>query len=409
MTRGPTPRPSTIFSICLVVVLLLASCGGPKKIVTNPSMPPPAPPRESVSPARPVPEKAAELPPPAEEKREKLPAPPKPKTVLVAAVGDIMMGTENLLPEDGGVGLFTEPKPYLHMAGITFGNLEGPLTDRGSPTKVSQSGVSYCFRTPPHYARFLKEAGFNMVSIANNHINDYGPEGKEQTIATLEEYDIGWSGPPGTVARKTVNGLDVVMVAFHTSSHSHWVNDISEAGRIVSDLAGQNDVVIVSFHGGAEGAEATHVPIGNEIYHGEDRGDLRRFSHEVVDAGADLVIGHGPHVPRGIELYKNRLIAYSLGNFCTTKGINVRDNNGLAPLLLVRLDHHGALMEGKIISFKQQFGQHPRLDLTGQAADFMARLSREDFPDTCALHPDGTIIAAQPNLQAGQNIPPPVH
>ena len=90
-----------------------------------------------------------------------------------------------------------------------------------------------------------------------------------------------------------------------------------------------HDIVIVSFHGGAEGSKALHVPYGQETFYGENRGHLREFTHTVIDAGADLVWGHGPHVLRGMEVYKDRLIAYSLGNFATYGRFNTRGQQGL--------------------------------------------------------------------------------
>ena len=108
-------------------------------------------------------------------------------------MGDIMMGTENLLPEDGGAGSFAAVKEFLADADVIFGNLEGPLTDRGACTKKTGTGKAYCFRTPPGYVKWLKDAGFTMVSLANNHNADYGPEGKKQTIELLDGNGIAWS------------------------------------------------------------------------------------------------------------------------------------------------------------------------------------------------------------------------
>lgn len=315
------------------------------------------------------------------------------EVVVVAAVGDVMMGTENLLPEDGGASLFAAVREHLRQADVVFCNHEGTLSDMGEPTKVSKSGYTYCFRTPPHYAKYLAEAGFNMVSIANNHINDYGPEAKQQTIDALHHYGIGYSGPPGTVAVRNVRGLDVAMVAFHTSAHSHWVNDVPGAKRIVAGLARKHDIVIVSFHAGKEGQDAVRTPREMEFFHGEPRGEVVKFARAVVDAGADLVVGHGPHVPRAMETYKDRLIAYSLGNFCTGKGISVKGYAGLAPLVLAELYPDGRLRGGRVVSFKQAFGTPPELDPQHAAAKLIHQLGRQDFPDSNALGPDGRLIS----------------
>ena len=314
--------------------------------------------------------------------------------IKVAAVGDVMMGTENLLPADGGVSLFSACRKYFLGNDVVFANHEGTLTDRGRPTKVSKSGVNYCFRTPPAYARFLAEAGFNMVSIANNHINDYGPQGRRQTMETLKKFGIAFSGPPGTAARLTIRGVKTAMVAFHTSAHSHWVLDIPQARRIVAGLAEKNDIVIVSFHGGKEGRGAQRTPRKMEHYHGEPRGEVVKFSRAVIDSGADLVLGHGPHVPRAMEVYQDRLIAYSLGNFCTGKGISVKGVSGYAPLLLAELDRNGRLVGGRVVSFIQTFGQPPKPDPQNRAARLIHKLGALDFPQSNAVTPDGRLRRA---------------
>jgi poly-gamma-glutamate capsule biosynthesis protein CapA/YwtB (metallophosphatase superfamily) len=110
-----------------------------------------------------------------------------------------------------------------------------------------------------------------------------------------------------------------------------------------------------------------------------------KFSHAVIDAGADLVIGHGPHVPRALELYKNRLIAYSLGNFLTYQGIRITGNYGVAPVLTVTLSAEGRFKQGQIISARQYRPQGTQLDKTHKAAKIIQQLTKDDFPET-ALH-----------------------
>jgi hypothetical protein len=127
---------------------------------------------------------------------------------------------------------------------------------------------------------------------------------------------------------------------------------------------------------------ALHIPFANEFYYNEDRGDVVEFAHAVIDAGADLVIGHGPHVPRALELYRERLIAYSLGNFCTYYGISVAGLKGLAPLLQVTLTEQGEFVQGRIISARQQRPLGPIPDVSNEAASLMKRLTEEDFPNT---------------------------
>ncbi|MDL2316771.1 CapA family protein [Desulfovibrio sp. OttesenSCG-928-A18] len=304
------------------------------------------------------------------------------RLVRIAAVGDIMMANEGSLPADGGAGIFRDLKPQLKGCDVVLGNLEGPLTNRGKATKVASSGRSYVFRTPPSYGKHLKDAGFTMLSLANNHANDYGPEGRAQTRELLESLGIGHTGAPGQVSVQMVGGTRIAFIGLAPNRGCQNINDIPGAVALVKrEAAKPNTLVVVTFHGGGEGASFMKMPTGPESYLGEKRGDLRKLSHAVIDAGAALVIGHGPHVPRGFEIYKERLIAYSLGNFATGVGINVQGPNGLAPLLLVDLDASGRLVDMKIVSFRQQRGKGPRMDRSNEAAKVMLGMSGGYMPE----------------------------
>jgi hypothetical protein len=297
----------------------------------------------------------------------------------LAAMGDIMLGTENLLPPDGARGFFTDVKPYLRGRDIVFGNLEGPLTDRGFPTKNTSSERSFCFRTPPSYGTVLKDAGFNILSLANNHILDYGPEGRDQTVRILESLGIGHTGAPGQISRRVVRGRNFAFIGLAPNKGCQNINDIPGAVALVKAALREDpaSLVIVSMHGGAEGSAYMAVPDGPEMFMGENRGDLRRLSRALIDAGAAMIIGHGPHVPRGAEVYKDRLIVYSLGNFATASGINVKGASGLAPLLLAKFDAGGKILEYDFISFRQEMNRGPRLDPKNEAAKTIRRLSLE--------------------------------
>jgi poly-gamma-glutamate capsule biosynthesis protein CapA/YwtB (metallophosphatase superfamily) len=294
-------------------------------------------------------------------------------------MGDIMLGTENLLPPDGAKGFFTDVDPYLKGRDVIFGNLEGPLTDRGKPTKDTSTGRSFCFRTPPSYGQILKDSGFNILSLANNHAYDYGPEGREQTVETLDALGIAHAGGVGEIAYLEVKGKKIAFIALAPNLGCQNINDIDGAVALVEKAleAGPGTLVIVSMHGGAEGTAHMRLPDGPETYLGENRGDLRRLSHALIDHGASMVIGHGPHVPRGAELYKGHLIAYSLGNFATASGINVKGATGLAPLLLAEMDLDGNTLGYRFISFRQQMNKGPKLDPSDEAAKLIEELSGE--------------------------------
>ena len=145
----------------------------------------------------------------------------------------------------------------------------------------------------------------------------------------------------------------------------------------------QCDIIVVSFHGGAEGKTQSHLPYGTEMFLNEDRGNLREFAHFCIDNGADVVYGHGPHVLRCIEVYNNRFIAYSLGNFCTPHGINITGISGYAPVIEIKIDKNdGSFKSGIIHSFIQQSGIGPRKDKTNCAAKEIKRLTIEDIDDS---------------------------
>lgn len=324
---------------------------------------------------------------------------PEGATVRLRAVGDMMIGTDfpdGYLPPDGGASTFSAVLGLLDDADFTFGNLEGPLCDGGETTKCKPDaapGSCYAFRTPTSYARWYDEAGFDVVSTANNHAGDFGEECRIETERALDKVGILHSGRPGQIARWTANGLKIAMVGFHTSPTCHWVNDIPTASALVQALAAENDLVIVSFHGGAEGSRALRVPDGPETFYGEDRGDLRAFAHAVVDAGADLVIGHGPHVLRAMEMYEGRLVAYSLGNFATYGRFNLTGNQGIGTILEVTLAKDGRFASGKLLGTRQEGEGVPVPDEANGAADLVRALTEQDFPETgVRIAQDGTIV-----------------
>ncbi len=307
--------------------------------------------------------------------------------ITVAAVGDIMLGstypeTAPLPPEDGAK-LLAEVAPILTAADMAFGNLEGPMLEGGSTSKCSdeaaRAGRCYAFRVPTRYGAHLKQAGFDVLSLANNHVMDFGLDGRASSVKVLDELGIAHSGEPGDIARLIVRGRKVALIAFATYPHSHNLLDLDAARQAVAELAAASDMVVVSFHGGAEGARFQHVAQGSEMFYGEDRGDLRAFTHAMIEAGADLVLGHGPHVMRGLEVYQGRLIAYSLGNFASYGAFNLSGPNGLAAVLDVRLACDGAFLGGRLHPVKQIKPGGPLLDPEAAVIPLVRQLSEEDF------------------------------
>lgn len=350
----------------LAAIVLASSCAQIQEHPTTPAAPPPA----VETPTQPQQEAAA---------------PPSFEPIDVIAVGDIMLGTdypEDRLPEPGRE-LLAPVARVLQNADITFGNFEGTFLSGGEPEKkCKDTSRCYVFRTPPAFVAQLVAAGFDVMSLGNNHARDFGEAGWESSMQTLARAGIRHSGREGDVASWIVKGRKVALIAYAPFRGANNPNLLEQARQTVAALSQTHDLVIVSMHMGAEGEEAARIPFTDEYFHGELRGDSVRFAHAMVEAGADLVLGHGPHVPRALELYQGRLIAYSLGNFCTYFGINIRGLNGLAPILKVRLGPDGAFATGEIISAQQIRPNGPLPDSSAQAAKLIAELTRLDFPQT---------------------------
>ncbi|HEX2138786.1 MAG TPA: CapA family protein [Woeseiaceae bacterium] len=310
-------------------------------------------------------------------------APPAARELTIAAVGDIMLGTdypENHLPDDDGAGFLAGVAPVLSAADLTFGNLEGVLVDGGSPRKVcTNPSACFLFRTPSRYVRHFVDAGFDVMSLANNHSRDFGESGRSATMRTLAAAGIAHSGREGDFASMEVEGLRIAVLAFAVTQKSNLLHDYDAAAETVLAHDASHDIVIVSFHGGAEGNDVTRLPFAEEEYHGEPRGDVVYFARKMVDAGADLVLGHGPHVVRAMERYQDRIIAYSLGNFATYYGISVNGLNGVAPILQVTVDGTGRFIEGQVYSTVQVRPGGPQRDETRHALHLIRDLSRQDF------------------------------
>ncbi|GMU60256.1 MAG: hypothetical protein AMXMBFR34_20190 [Myxococcaceae bacterium] len=319
-------------------------------------------------------------------------------SLRIRAVGDVMLGTtvpEGKLPPDDGAHLLDGVASLLGDADLTFANLEGPLCDSGTSNKCRPGSNCFAFRTPTSYAKHLVAAGVDFGSTANNHSGDFGEGCRRETEAALDANGIAWSGAPGTIGKKTVRGRRVALVAFHTSAAVNDVNDLPTAKKLVQQAKADADVVIVSFHGGAEGTNATRVRDGIERYLGENRGNLKAFTHGVIDAGADLVLGHGPHVLRGMELYQGHLIAYSLGNFATYGRFDLSGPLGVSAVLEVTLDEAGRFAGGQLFATKQEGKGVPVVDPSGRGIAMVKDLTAKDFPKTGVVVGDDGRLSAR--------------
>ena len=301
-----------------------------------------------------------------------------PETFTFAAVGDIVMGSTPNLPPDGGARFFGAVESRL-AADVVLGNLEGTLSTVPATAKCTASTNCFAFHTPPSYAQRLRQAGFTVLNVANNHALDFGPAGQAQTLAALRKARLGWTGRPGEIAYQRVGAIRVALVGFAPYLWAQSLTDLPAARRLVRKAGASADVVIVTMHAGAEGVEHEHVTPGMETYLGEERGDPLAFAHAVVDAGADLVVGSGPHVLRGMEWYRGRLIAYSLGNFGGYKVFSLGGPLSTSAILRVTLRKDGSFVAGGLVATRLDRSGVPKPDSSGAARRLVRTLSRSDF------------------------------
>ena len=280
------------------------------------------------------------------------------------------------LPPNGAKGYFGDVGRYLRRGDLTTGNLEGTL-GRAPLTKCR--GDCHEFQAPASYAGVFRRAGFGLLNLANNHSHDAGERGLRDTRRALHAAGVGHTGLNGQIAVKRVGGVRVAFLGFAPYRWASPLLDIGAARSLVRRASRRADVVVVFTHGGAEGADAAHVPHGTEHDFGENRGATRAFAHAVVDAGADAVLGSGPHVLRGIECYRRGVIAYSLGNFAPYRTLSTSGILGLSGVLHVKLSPSGRFTGGQLWPVRLDRPGVPRRDGKRGAVKLVRRLSKQDF------------------------------
>jgi hypothetical protein len=313
-------------------------------------------------------------------------------TLTFAAVGDIMMGLNHpgnaptLPPQDGAL-TFESVAGALRDADITVGNLEGVLLDSGGMAKqCANPSVCYAFRSPERYVKHLVDAGFDLLSVANNHSGDFGDAGRAGTMRSLRGAGLGFAGFEGTAESCVIerDGVRYGFAAFAPNVGTVSFHDRQRAAELIAEVRAKCDILIVSMHIGAEGPRHSRVTRRPELFVGENRGNPYDFARFVIDRGADMVIGHGPHVPRAVDLYKGKFIAYSLGNFATNTSVNISGASGYAPIIKLRTDGKGNFIDGEIISAIQRGERgerRPYLDPDGECIAEIKRLTEIDVPE----------------------------
>jgi poly-gamma-glutamate capsule biosynthesis protein CapA/YwtB (metallophosphatase superfamily) len=245
--------------------------------------------------------------------------PTYPPTITIAAVGDLLfdLSPRKLIAAKGGRAPLEKVESLLNTADVTIGNLEGPLSNRG--THVGGKTPDHIFAGDPRAIEGLTASGFDLLALANNHIMDHGGDALTDTLATLDGAGIGHAGAgmdkaaawaPAIIER---NGKKIAYLSFSqivpggftpTSSRPGMATgrDMHAVTAAIAAARQQADYVIVSYHWGVEQSYTANT-------------SQKRDARASIDAGADMVLSHHPHVMQGIEFYKGKLIAYSLGDF----------------------------------------------------------------------------------------------
>ena len=238
------------------------------------------------------------------------------ETVSIVAAGDVMLGSwvQNVILENGWDYPFRNIDSILTQADIVFANLEAPFGTKDSAAFEK----TYTFQVAPDLVKVLTAGKINVVSVANNHIFDFGVEDLFETMTLLNQNNIQYSGAGKNLpearqpARMEAKGKKIAVACYSlTFPEEFWATDTTAGTCFPFDtffyddlrkFKAENDLVIVSFHWGGE---LLQYPKPYQL----------ELAHNAIKVGADLVIGHHPHVVQGIELYRGKMIVYSLGNY----------------------------------------------------------------------------------------------
>ena len=293
-------------------------------------------------------------------------------------------GTLNSWPPGGPGSLIDGMKRYLRSS-LTIGNLETALGDLPMSKCGAQQTDCYEFEAPDSTAADLKADGFSAVNVANNHTLDAGEAGETSTDEALDAAGLDYAGRPGQITYLRRDGIKIALLGFAPWSYDADALDIPAARALVRQARQHASVVIVMEHLGAEGDDARHVTDSEEYYLGQDRGNSVAFTHAVIDAGADLVVGSGPHVLRGLQWYRGHLIAYSVGNFCGYNTLGLDGYTSISALLHVTLNARGQFVRGSITPLRLTSPGVPEVDPDDTAVSYVNTLSEQDFDGNGAV------------------------
>jgi poly-gamma-glutamate capsule biosynthesis protein CapA/YwtB (metallophosphatase superfamily) len=304
--------------------------------------------------------------------------------LTIKAVGDIVAGTnypDYRLPANPNQLFPNSVRKLIKGSDILFGNYESTLTKHPDSSKDVSKGMVFAFRSPPEYAKLFSQVGFDVMSVANNHAMDFGSVGFQDTMINLNSAGIKAIGAKNQIVYSQVKKIPVAWIGFCFYDYCNKVQDIGKAKALVQEARQNAKIVIISMHVGAEGSDALNVRNKTEFFYGENRGNSLQFARAMIDSGADLILGHGPHVPRAVEVYKGKLIAYSLGNFLGYKTFSTTGDKGKSMILEAKLNQDGDFVSGKIISIQLDKQGIPQVDKYNQTSKLVNLLTKNNFPN----------------------------
>jgi hypothetical protein len=328
-------------------------------------------------------------------------------SVTIKAVGDIIPGTNfpnHRLPRNRNQLLPKSVRAYLQGADVLFGNFESTLTNHPYSAKDASRSQVFAFRSPPAYAQLFTDVGFDVMNIANNHARDFGLVGLGDTVKNFKAVGIETLGHKNQILLTKVNNAAIAMIGFAPYEFFNSIHDLETAIALVEEATKQANIVIISMHAGSEGTRALHLKDKTEFFYGENRGNSLNFARTMIDSGADLVIGHGPHVPRAMEIYNGKLIAYSLGNFLGYRTLSTVAQTGYSMILEVKLNSQGDLIASKVIPVHLDSQGIPHIDQHFRTVGLLRYLISKDFPhNQLEINKLGEIVVEDSDLVANQN------
>ena len=324
------------------------------------------------------------------------------KSIVIKAVGDVIPGTNYpnyRLPSNSNQLISKSVRAYLSQADVLFGNFETSLTNYHYSAKDVSRGQVFAFRSPPEYAKLFSDVGFDVFNIANNHARDFGMTGFKDTMKNLKNVGIETLGHKNQILYLNKNKNKIAMIGFAPYEFYNSIHDLEAAKALVRKARKEANIVIISMHVGAEGTGALHTKNKTEYFYGENRGNSIKFARTMIDEGANLVLGHGPHVPRAMEMYKGKLIAYSLGNFLGYRTLSSVAQAGYSMILEVQMSPKGKVEKAKIIPVRMNRQGIPYIDQNFNTVQLVRYLNKSDFPQSAIdINRKGELILTKQSM-----------